>query len=165
MRKEKIYTITDEGRDQGKSFFIREMSAERAEKWALRALSAAARSGVDIGQLPSGGMAAVAVLGIEALFKVSFAEAEPLLDELFGCVKIIRDPRNPAMTFDLIEDDIEEVATRFKLRMEVLGLHLDFFPVAAPSNSTSETMTAPHSSNTSTSHHSSGQPSRLKRPR
>ncbi len=166
MRKEKILTIPFEGRDKGKTFLLREMPAERAEKWGLRALAAAAKVGVDVGSLPSGGMAGIAVIGIEALLKVNFSEAEPLLDELFTCVKIIRDPRHPDMTFALVEDDIEEIRTRLHLRVEVLRLHVDFLLGAEMSKSTPETApTNPASPTTPTSRPSSGQRSRITRPR
>ena len=165
-RKEKHYAVTDDGRDKCKVFLLTEMACERAEKWALRALSAAAKAGVDIGEAPTGGMAAIATMGIEALFRVDFAEAEPLLDELFGCVKIIRMPDKPDMAFDLMEEDIEEVRTRLRLRLEVLRLHVGFSPGAAPSTSTSgPTPNHPASSNTPTSHPSSGKRSHIRRQR
>ncbi len=36
-RKEIFYTVEDKGRDHGKVFYIREMSATQAEWWAIRA--------------------------------------------------------------------------------------------------------------------------------
>lgn len=165
-RKEKIVTITDEGRDRNKSFQLREMGALKAEKWGLKVLSAAARAGVDIGDVPAGNMQALVVIGLQAAFKAPFADVEPLLDELFECVKIIRDPRYPDMVMSLIEDDIEEVATRLKLRWEVLQLHVGFSQGAEASRSTSETAPkSEDSSSTSTSRQSSAPRSRLTRRR
>jgi len=52
-----------------------------------------------------------------------------------GCVKIMPDPGRPLIVRGLIEDDVEEVRTRVKLRMELVKLHLDFSEAAALSTS------------------------------
>ncbi|WP_174055459.1 hypothetical protein [Rhizobium rhizogenes] len=150
MRKEIDITITETGRDLGKTYHIREMPALRAEKWATRAFLAVAKSGVDIGQVGAGGMQALAILGLEALMKLHFEDAEPLLDEMLECISIKPNPENPAIVRLLMEDDIEEVKTLFQLRKEVLGLHLGFSQAASPSTSTSGA-SALNSSNTPTS--------------
>lgn len=126
MRKTMDYTVSDAGRDQGKVFQIMEMPARQAEKWAMRALCLVGRAGIDLPDVPAGGMEVLARLGIQALFKVDFDAAEPLLDEMMECVRIKPDARNPNLIRPLIDDDIEEVATRLKLRMEVLNLHVGF---------------------------------------
>jgi hypothetical protein len=127
-RKVVDVTITDEGRDKGKTFVLTEMPASQAEKWAMRlllALTRAAKDGAGI-EIPDNlieqGMAGVAQLGVKALAGVSFAEAEFLMDEMFRCVQI----RQPAIVRALVEDDIEEVRTRFKLRVELIALHTGF---------------------------------------
>ena len=152
MRKEIDVTITDPGRDQGKTFHIREMPATRAEKWAMRALLAVARSGVDLPDDFTGmGMQGIALVGIRAITKITFEDAEPLLDEMMECVTIKPDPRNPAIMLALIEGDIEEIATLVKLRQEVINLHVSFFTSAGPLKSTSQASPASSSSNTKTS--------------
>jgi len=131
-RKEITITIEDSGRDQGKVYFIKEMAASQAEKWAARAFLALAKSGVDIpDDIENAGLAGIAALGIKALSGMTFAEAEPLLDEMIFCVSIIPDPVRPSVTRKLIEDDIEEIKTRLKLRAEVFKIHFDFFTSAA----------------------------------
>ncbi|HEY0120654.1 MAG TPA: hypothetical protein VGC14_02645 [Rhizobium sp.] len=145
MRKEIDFPITEAGRDQGKLFHLKEMPALKAEKWAMRALLAVARSGVDIGQAATGGMQSLAILGIEALTKISFEEAEPLLDEMLECITVKPSPQNPNIVRQLMEDDIEEVKTLLALRKEVLNLHLGFSPAGAPSKQTSETSASPSS--------------------
>lgn len=52
---------------------------------------------------------------------------------MFECITIIPDPSKPNVTRALIEDDIEEVATRLKLRIEIFKLHVDFFTAVSPS--------------------------------
>jgi len=44
-RKTATVTISAEGRDKGKTFFLTEMSAERSEEWGERALLALVRGG------------------------------------------------------------------------------------------------------------------------
>jgi hypothetical protein len=134
MRKETIVTISAEGRDFGKAFFLREMSAVRAEKWATRAILALTRSGINIPEdVAKQGLAAVAAIGLHALAGVQFAEAEPLLDEMMQCVQIIPTPSRPEVKRPLVEDDIEEISTLVTLRREILALHMGFLPPAVRS--------------------------------
>lgn len=134
-RKEIDITISDEGRDKDKVFHLREMPALKAEKWATRALSAIARSGVDIGHIPTGGMQALAIVGLQAVVTMKFEDAEPLLDEMLECIKA---KPSPNIVRDLVEDDIEEVKTLFTLRKEVLDLHMGFSTAGVLSKQTSE---------------------------
>ena len=125
MRKEITLTIDRPGRDEGKQFLLREMSAMRAEKWATRALLALSRSRIDITpDVVSGGLAAIATVGIQALSGIQFSEAEPLMDEMIAsCVQFMPSPK---VKRALIEDDIEEIATLARLRAELLALHTGF---------------------------------------
>lgn len=131
-RKTLTYTVTDEGRDKGKVFILTEMPASQAERWALRALSALAASGVDVpDDIATAGLAGVARLGVQAFGGLPWEKAEPLIEEMFKCISILPDPTKPGVTRVLIEDDIEEVATRLKLRIELFKLHMSFFPRGA----------------------------------
>ena len=128
------YTVTDEGRDNGKVFVLTEMPASKAESWAMRALLALMASGVEV---PEGfdrmGMAAMAEVGIRALSGLKWEVAEPLLAEMMECVQVMPDPGKPHVVRKLIEEDIEEIATRVKLRAEVWKLHTGFLKAVAPS--------------------------------
>ena len=125
-RRVKIVTVTAEGRDTGKVFVLREMAASAAEKWAARALLALAKSGANIpDDAAAAGLAGVASVGFQAFGGLPWELAEPLLDEMFDCV-MIQPSANPDVTRRLIEDDIEEVATRLKLRLELFELHTGF---------------------------------------
>ncbi|MFL9904276.1 hypothetical protein PQR71_40165 [Paraburkholderia fungorum] len=131
-RKTLTITLDADGRDQGKVFLLREMPPSQAEKWAMRAFLALAKSGVQIpDDISSAGLAGIAALGLKALSGLSFEDAEPLMDEMFSCISIIPDPSRPNVVRALIEDDIEEVSTRLRLRKEVFGLHTNFFTSAA----------------------------------
>lgn len=128
------YTVQDEGRDAGKVFVLTEMPASRAESWAMRALLALMAGGVEV---PEGfdrmGMAAMAEVGIKALSGLKWEVAEPLLAEMWSCVQIMPDPSKPHVIRNLIEEDIEEILTRVKLRAEVWKLHTGFLKAVAPS--------------------------------
>lgn len=131
-RKILTIAIDADGRDRGKVFVLTEMPASQAERWALRALSALASSGVEIpDDIANAGLAGVARLGIQAFGGLPWDKAEPLIAEMFQCVAFQPDPTKPSVTRVLIEDDIEEVATRLKLRIELLKLHIGFFPSVA----------------------------------
>ena len=131
-RKTATVTIEAEGRDLGKVFLLREMPASQAEKWAARAFLAMARSGIDIpDDLAGAGLAGIAAVGLKAIGGLGFAEAEPLMDEMFACIQIIPDPVRPAVVRALVESDTEEISTRLRLRKEVFGLHVDFSGLAA----------------------------------
>ena len=121
------YTVTDEGRDRGKVFVITEMSSAKAERWAMRALLALMNGNVD---MPEGfqrtGLAGMAEMGLKALSHLKFDVAEPLLNEMFECVQIMPDPTKPQLVRALIDQDIEEIQTRLKLRVEVWKLHTGF---------------------------------------
>ncbi len=131
MRKEATVTIVAEGRDKGKIFRLREMPSQQAEAWGGRLLMTLANHGVDVpANFFDMTMAGVAVMGVYALTRVPWNEAQLLLHEMMGCVKIQPGP-NPAVVRDLIDmgsdgDDIEEVQTRLTLKDEVLKLHLGF---------------------------------------
>lgn len=142
-RKNLNYTVTDDNRDKGKVFLITEMAASRAEAWAMRALLALMHSGID---LPEGfersGMAGMAEVGIKALSGLQWDIAKPLMDEMWECVKFIPAPGQNTVVRELIEEDIEEISTRAKLRMEVWKLHAGFLKAVAPSTSEKLPVTA-----------------------
>ena len=132
-RKSLTVTITDPGRDLGKTFLLREMPAKQAEKWALKALLALSHADVDVPEeILTSGMAGIASFGIKALGKLNFYDAEPLLDEMFAFVSCIPDPVRPEVVRALIDDDIEEVKTRLQLRKDLLMLHINFSTAANP---------------------------------
>lgn len=125
-RQTTTYTVTDEGRDNGKTFLLTEMPSSQAEAWAIRTLLALAKSGVDIPDSENLSLAKMAEVGFKAISGLNWDVAKPLLDEMFSCIRIIPDISKPHVVRDLIEQDIEEVKTRMMLRIEVWKLHTDF---------------------------------------
>lgn len=143
-------------RDHGRLYFLTEMPASRAEKWAARAFLALSKGNPEIPEdIQKGGMAGLAVVGFQMLAGLNFAEAEVLLDEMMTCVQYVPDPKNPAGLRRLIEDDIDEVSTRVRLRSEVFTLHTGFSLAVVPSMLISA-MGKAASSDTKTSQESSG---------
>lgn len=129
-------------RDDGKAFVITEMPALQAEKWALRAFLALAKAGVDIPEnIQDAGFAGIAMVGLASLGGLNFADAEPLLDELLGCVQYMPDQSHPAILRGdfLAAGDVEEVPTFLLLRREVFELHSNFSQLAARWGLTSPT--------------------------
>lgn len=148
-RKELNYTVTDEGRDKGKLFVITEMSARKAESWAIRALLSLIKNGANLPEgFENNGMAGLAEAGIKALSGLRYDDAEPLLEEMMQCVEIIPDPSRTHIKRQLIEEDIEEIKTLAKLRMAVLNLHVDFSKAVAPSTSSQAAATESITQNT-----------------
>lgn len=128
------FTVVDDGRDKGKVFLLTEMAASRAESWAMRVLMALAASNAE---LPPGfekaGMAGLAQMGIKAMAGLKWETAEPLLAEMWECVQIVPDAAKPHIVRTLIDEDIEEIATRVKLRIAIWTLHTGFLTAVAPS--------------------------------
>lgn len=137
-RRTKLITIADEGRDKGKQFLITEMPASQAEAWAYRVILALANNNVDIPDAQTG-MAGLAQLGLRGLVGLPWFVAEPLLKEMLTCVqfqpdvKVSREPRPLEPAGGEGDYDIEEVATRIKLRKEIFQLHVDFSSAAIQS--------------------------------
>jgi len=126
-RKIAHYEVKEAGRDKGKVFVLTEMSASQAERWALRALLAVGRAGIDIPEgIEKAGFSAIASFGLNLVMKLPMEDAEILLDEMFTCIAVLPDPKRPDLTRPLIEDDIEEVKTRVQLRKAIFDLHVDF---------------------------------------
>ncbi len=134
MRKELKIVIGGEGRDKGKTFVITEMSATQGEKWALRAFLALMKAGIHVpDDISSLGFAGIAVWGIQSMAGLDWQTAEPLLDEMWDCLRIMPDANTPEVTRRLVESDIEEIGTRMQLRKDIISLHTDFFSAAAQS--------------------------------
>lgn len=116
LKKETV-TITADNRDKGKVFIVTEMPARPFEKWAIKALTAMGQAGIELpDDLSEMGAMGLAILGFKSIIKIQFERAEELLDEMFLYFEIQPDPNNPAIKRPIIDSDIEEVATRLKLR-------------------------------------------------
>lgn len=135
-RQTKVVVIDSEGRDKSKVFVITELPARQAQRLATRAFIAMARAGIEIPEeISQLGVAGIIQIGIQTLARMSFEEADAISNELLACVQI---RPSPSVTRPLIDnssegDDIEEVATRFRLIKEVYELHTSFFFPGVPS--------------------------------
>jgi len=145
-RKETTF-IANTGRDTGKQFLITEMSASKAENWAFRVILAIGNAGIEIPEgLAMQGMAGLMTIGYMNLLKIPFESAKPLLDEMMTCVQIMPSTN---VKRNLIEEDIEEVATRLQLRKAIWELHMDFFLEEKQSTSESSPQVNPQESSLS----------------
>lgn len=122
-------------RDEGKHFQITEWPAARADKWITTIGFAFNKGGGEIPiDLRAVGWEGIAIIGINTFLRGSIRSEEmiPLFDELLECVKVIRDPKFPDVVSPVVsDDDIEEVATRWWLRAEVVRVHINFSPLDA----------------------------------
>ena len=117
------------GRDEGKLFKITEMPAAKAEKWALRMFIALKGTSAEVPpEVARLGIVGVAIRGLNAFFAadVKWSDLEPLLDEMFECVSMVREANRPDIATPLTGSDIMEPQTRMWLRSEVLSLHVGF---------------------------------------
>lgn len=132
MRKSVTITIEAEGRDKGRTFLLEEMPASKFEKFLYRLAFVCAHAGVDVdlNLLSAGGKNGFLRMMLEAMPRMAWGEFEPLLDEIFSCVRIV--PQT-GLARALVENDIEEFATRMDLRGEVIELHMGFLGAVAPS--------------------------------
>lgn len=127
-RKTAFLTIDADNRDHGKRFLLTEMSARQAEKWFYRFVLAINRGGGGIPEwVTMAGMAALPSLASfnpNVLSFLSWAECEPLLDELMACIQAW--PDGSPIARSLVASDTEEYLTLTQLRLEVLALHVGF---------------------------------------
>lgn len=121
--KTKKITI-EKGRDKGTTFLITEMPIAKADRWAMRALLAMAAGGITV---PSAneGMLGIARVALSALKSLPEDKAIPLADELLECVQIIPEGGIPRQ-MDISMNDVRDFSTLWRLRKEVLELHIDF---------------------------------------
>ena len=152
-RHTKRITITAAGRDFGKVFELREKPADEGERWATRAIIALANAGARLpdGALEAGGMAGlelslrnVILTGIQAIQGLRFSDLEPLLDEMKPCIQWCPPGgAPPQQIFPGENSQIEEVATWYTLRFELLQLHLGFSLAGSTSTTASTPQTPP----------------------
>jgi hypothetical protein len=89
------------------------------------------------------------------LSQLHYEDIAPLMEEMFQCVTVQPDARHPNVIRPLIDfgtdgDDIEEIATRLRLRAEVFNLHAGFSNAGVPQTSSISDSTPAVSPNTRT---------------
>lgn len=135
MITKKDVSIT-EGVDAGKVFVVQKMSLEVGDTWANRVALALFKSGVDIsGLIPMDengkpvfrgmiDMVGIVNVALKALGGVDEEVAQALLKQVLTNVKI-RLP-NGTERSAIMETDITEIGTLWKLRIEAIKVNLDF---------------------------------------
>jgi hypothetical protein len=142
MIKTKLISIppdpTGENRDAvaGRIYLLTEMPASQAEIWAFRMLNLLAASGLTIpDEMLNAGLAGLAVTfsggDVSKMFAnfsgLAIPEFVSLMNEMFQCVQIQYGHAGaPPLYRRIVEEDIEEVSTRLKLRGELFKMHMGF---------------------------------------
>lgn len=175
MRKTKIVQVPKfsqgNNRDINKTFLITEWPAARADRWIQELMLAANRGAGEIPMDLRGiGWEGIAVMGINTFLRGAGDGPRmiELGEQLLECVKVIRDPKHPDVASEIVvDDDIEEIVTRWWLRDQVVSVHVNFSPLAALSQLMSSIMqrqpeppAAPNSKTTRTSRRESATSSR-----
>jgi hypothetical protein len=132
MARKKILVTIQEGRDAGKTFSINEWPASTTEDWILRAVFGLGKAGVEIPPevLQLGAAPTMYAIASQAN-KLPSRLGVRLARELMECVKRVEEK----LERSLVEQDIEDVSTRIKLKGEVLKLTFGFFVDAASRSS------------------------------
>lgn len=112
-------------RDAGKRYYLEEMPALKAERWARRAIGAMSRQELDVreefGKL---GFLGFYLLGMQALAGGDMDAIDGLMDEMLTCVRI---QESEQVIRPLGGDgDIWELSTLYHLRKELIELHMGF---------------------------------------
>ena len=137
MAKKTVTVIINDGGDD-KTFILTRLSARETEDWALQAFFAMANAGVEVpDDVRSLGFAGIATIGLQALGKIAYEKAKPLLDKMLECIAIVPDSKKPNVFRALIDSDVEDVTTYLLLRKEVFALHTDFLQTVEPSTTES----------------------------
>lgn len=125
--KKATVTVEADNRDKGKVFIVSEMPARPFEKWALHALTAMGKGGIDLpDNVVELGAMGLAMLGLKSIIKIDFSQAEELLDEMNGYFEYQPDPNNATIKRPIIDSDIEELTTWLKLRASWWELQTGF---------------------------------------
>jgi len=146
-RKTLNVAITEDGRDKGKVFVLREMPAMQAEWWFVRLVAALANAGAKVPEevlfAGAAGFASMLptlqnslVVAIRAIQGLDVHAVKPLLDEMTPLISfqppgVPKPPEQPLFPGEPCQ--IEEVATLLKLRFELIQLHVGFSLAAAAS--------------------------------
>lgn len=147
MRKEVTVTFDDRGKKL--TFIVREMSARNLERWGLRtALLLVGAAGSDASKILQGNPLEelgkfFKEHGVEAIARLDYDKAEPLLDELLGCCSRVIGNAEEKLTPENVDACIEDASTLLKLRWEALCVNFSFLSEDAPSDTPSEATQSP----------------------
>lgn len=154
MLKTSEVEITAENRDKGRKYLLTEMPALKAERWARHAIAAMSRHDLDAREeIARLGMMGFVLVGMQALAGGDIEDVDALMDQMLPQIQIIE----PAVTRPLTPDggDIWEVSTLFRLRKELIELHVGFPLAEFASILAASARSQQDSSNTQTSQTSS----------
>ena len=151
MIRTRDYKIEQEegNRDSGKTFRITEMASEPAEWWSIKTLQGIAAAGVELPQeviaagslgikalqdMPNATKTKAAMAILTGLAQIERGLLKELMVEMFACVSFVS---SSGVERNLQPNDIEEISTRLKLRVQWLEQQFGFSLAAKPSTSDS----------------------------
>ena len=133
LRTKTLVIDNASSRDNGGVFELREMAAEPASDWFMRAMQFLVRSGTDVpSNIFEAGPAGFFAIGIRTALagrsKAPWAEVKPMLAELLEQVVSYQAPSAtvPLRGWGMIRTQILEPMTIFQLYEEVVSLSLGF---------------------------------------
>ena len=145
MRKETIITLQDtniKGEPIELTFKIKQMSALKQERWINRLAVLFLRNCGSVNFSFNGSLAelqkqltgkrGIAYL-MASLQHLSYADLEPLYDELLDCCSHIPNPANPNMAVQCTKDNIDGIISNYKnlyqLRLAAVQVNFSFFKI------------------------------------
>lgn len=117
---------TKEVQANGKTFVIHKMPLIQGDRWANRVALALCKGGVEIGGDIKGmlDLSSITSVALKALGGVDDQVAQGLLDELLATAKL-KLPDGSERSI-IVETDIDDIGTLWKIRMEAIRINLDF---------------------------------------
>ncbi|MGT3277443.1 hypothetical protein ACX1IE_17820 [Yersinia enterocolitica] len=132
-RKEIIYIVDAEGRDNGKEFIITEMSAWDAEELSEEIYRAMGHG--EFNSLPADvvamGVAGLATVGVSVLAAAPASVSRPIADRILSTVEIVITNEGKGITRAIKPIDFEEISTIRTLKDKVFELNFGFLSLAA----------------------------------
>lgn len=136
MRKEALFTITDDGRQL--TFKAKQMPATQGERWTNRVIALFANSAADqVSDLDLNNLKAkfTGKDKLQEIFKIigqlDYEKVEPLYEELLSCCEHVPDPSNMNFSVPCTKANIDTIIGDFKnlytLRWEALKVNYSFF--------------------------------------
>lgn len=115
----KTVKIEDGGKER--KFIIKRMNALQAESWIYRATLAVGKNIEDLSAAFSTGASGL----LQALLRVDYNDAKPLLDDLLACCSISEGEAVKGLAGN--EALVQSPLTLMRLRVEAAKLNFDFF--------------------------------------
>ncbi len=126
MANAQTIAVDDAGKER--KFIVKRMNALQAEAWIYRATLAVGKNIEDLSAAFSTGASGL----LQALLRVDYRDAKPLLDDLLACCSICEGESVKSLLGN--ESLVQSPLTLMRLRVEAAKLNFDFFSNGGKSN-------------------------------